>query len=140
MRRLNLYLASSFSLKDTIDWLWKRLETDHNIPDHWWNIDSKNELQADIFWYGKPETKAIEKRHFQQIKNSDALILVGDIFGNTTPSFNGANVEVGYALALGIPVYSVGTISRSAMYSSVIRCSTTSDLEKCLDIQALSER
>lgn len=145
MKRLNIYLASTFKLKDTIEWLYNRLDN-HTIIDKWWNIDSKDELESDFHWYGKAQTKAIEQRHFQHIKKCDALILVGDIFGSNDnpdikpPSFNGANVEVGYALALGIPVFSIGKINRSAMYVSVIRCEHAPDLERALDILALKER
>jgi nucleoside 2-deoxyribosyltransferase len=136
---LTIYLASSFKYKKQIGTVYEELTARrHKIPDVWWNIDSKQVDETDNFWYNKSETKAIASRHFEAIKKSDCLILVCPI---TNPGqFNGANVEVGYALALSKPVYSFGFIGRSAMYTNVIRCYNMESLLRCLDIQALSER
>jgi len=139
MKSLNIYLASSFKYKESVETVEYDLKIEgHNVPDKWWNIDSKNSSESDYEWYNKPETRAISTRHFQQIRKCDALILVCPI--SSPGVFNGAAVEVGYALALGIPVYSYGFIPRSAMYSDVIRCYSMESLIDCINIQALKER
>lgn len=136
---LKIYLASSFKYKKQCDMLYEQLTSmGHKIPDVWWNLDSKNMEVTDNFWYNHHATKAISARHFKTIQECDILILVCPI--STPGVFTGANVEVGYALALGKPVYSFGFIGRSAMYSDVIRCYTMEALIECLNIQALSER
>lgn len=138
-KKLNIYLASSFRYISRCNVVAKELLVEgHYIPDIWWNIDSKESGLSDVAWYSLPQTKAIAARHFKQIEKSDALVLVCPI--NEEGSFNGANVEVGYALAKGVPVYSIGNLARSAMYSDVIQCDTIDELLDCLKIQALSER
>jgi hypothetical protein len=139
VKPLKIYVASSFKYKKQCDALYYALtDCGHKIPDIWWNLDSKQEDETDNYWYNKPETKAISARHFKSIRECDILLLVCPV---TTPGvFNGANIEVGYALALGKPVYSFGYIGRSAMYSDVIRCYTMEALINCLNIQGLSER
>jgi nucleoside 2-deoxyribosyltransferase len=136
---LNIYIASSFKYKKRCNIVYEELTSRrHRVPDVWWNIDSKQVDESDNFWYSKPETKAISARHFESIKNCDMLVLVCPV--SSPGVFNGANVEVGYALALGKPVYSLGFIGRSAMYSQIIRCYNMEALLRCVDIQALSER
>lgn len=136
---LKIYLASSFKYKKQCDMLYEELtKLGHKIPDVWWNLDSKQDKETDNFWYNKPSTKAISARHFKTIRDCDILILVCPI--SSPGIFNGANVEVGYALALGKPVYSFGFIGRSAMYSDVIRCYNMEALLECLNIQSLLER
>jgi nucleoside 2-deoxyribosyltransferase len=144
MKTLNIYLASSFKYKNICEMIREELE-EHpielgmfKVPDIWWNIDSKKSNLSVNVWYNQPITKAISARHFQSIKNCDALVLCCPI--SEEGIFNGANVEVGYALALGIPVYSFGKIAMSAMYSDVIKCYTMESLMDCLEIQALRER
>ena len=139
MKQLNIYLASSFKYKRNLETVKSALNHQgHHIEDIWWNLDSKQVAETDNYWYNKPETKAICARHFESIKKCDALILVNPI--SVPGQFNGAAVEVGYALALGKPVYSFGFIPRSAMYSPVIRCYNMESLLDCVNIQALKER
>lgn len=144
MKPLNIYLASSFKYKKVCEMIREHLEEYpvelgmFKVPDVWWNIDSKKLRMSTSDWYNLPETQAISARHFKTIEKCDALILCCPI--SEEGVFNGANVEVGYALAKGIPVYSFGKIARSAMYSDVIKCYTIESLMDCLEIQALRQR
>lgn len=119
---MKVYLASSFDLKGDVMWLTKRLEEEgHEITVKWWRRDFKQAMGivCDNSWYSFPEIKEILERNFEGIDNSDVLILVCPL--QYSMKFNGANVEVGYALAKGKRVLSFGMIERSAMYWAIER-------------------
>ncbi len=127
---MKIYLASSFRfVKDVLalqDWL----QSKHEIVCEWWHTDYKLELKAENVneWFANPIIKVIYQRSLQAIRECDLLIFV-------TPEatkFNGANVEVGMALALGKPVIAYGHLEKSGMYEPLIRCSTFDELTLAL--------
>jgi len=126
--RLRLYLASSFQKAATVQAMADALERDgHSIPDKWWgqNADRGGESSGDAAWHGQPEIRALAARHWLTIRGVDALVLVGHLNdGDDRCPFTGANVEVGYALALGKPVVVLGRVKRSAMYADCIFAET----------------
>ena len=133
---MKFYIASSFALKMECIKVQHQIRenlTGCSIPDIWWNIDAKEiPAENDEAWHSLPEVKAIAERHWKTIRECDAVILVSH---PTEPrKFTGANIEVGYALGRGIPVFSVGHLERSGMYSPVIRCKDVDELIKSLRI------
>ena len=79
-------------------------------------------------WYNHPDVVAISKKNFDAIDEADAVLLVCP--DDLPIRFNGANIEVGYAIAKGKPVYSIGKLQRSAMYVPVKRLNTIDDFLK----------
>ncbi len=122
-----LYLASSFKYASLVAKLSKMLEAEgYEITQKWWLKDYKQIAVPDGEWYNREDVKAIFQRNFESIKKADALVLVSVL--DEEPKFNGANVELGYALALGKSCLSIGTLCRSAMYVPVNQCSEFSEL------------
>ena len=122
---MRVYLASSFKLMDWVKAVrWEMEKVGIEITVVWWETNFKSALgeMTDDEWYSRPEIERIRKRNFQGIDDADALVLVCDPIAPC--KFNGANVEVGYALGKGKPVYSIGALERSGMYQEVIRCSS----------------
>ena len=113
---MKIYLASSFSLREKVERLSYNLENfGHTITVKWWLKDYKEVgSREDTVWYSDPIIKGISERNFKGIDEADALILV--CHDEKTRKFNGANIEVGYAIAKGKKVYYFGKIERSAMY------------------------
>ena len=137
---MKFYLASKFALKDNVRRLCAILEAGgHQVPDVWWNIDGKNHPEQDNRkWHSLPMVRAIAIRHWNSIAQADALILVSH--PETPMTFTGANVEVGYAIGKGIPVFSIGKLERSGMYSPVIQCETIDELLEAISIYSLKTR
>ena len=59
----------------------------------------------------------VKERNFKGIDKADVLILVCP--SDKPKKFNGANIELGYAIGKGKIVMSVGLLERSAMYHGV---------------------
>ncbi|MGB1696899.1 MAG: nucleoside 2-deoxyribosyltransferase [Thermoplasmatota archaeon] len=138
---MKIYIASTFRLAPYLTNLAAKLETlGYEIPDVWWNKDEKRAEAApnDAAWYARPMVPAIAERHWRTIKECDALVLVA--FHDQETKFTGANVEYGYALALGKPVLTLGQIKRSAMYANAIRCTDEEELLACLAIVGMEAR
>jgi len=142
---MELYLASKFSLAARVDALHKVLEAaGHTVPDQWWRLDTKQTLSdgtnvekmPDREWYKLPEVRVIADRHWQSIKRCDALVLVGPLRGGTPVTFTGAHIELGYAFALGKPCFTVGPLTRSAMYLPAVQCETGDELLRRLRLYA----
>lgn len=141
MKSLSIYIASSFDEEEYCNTVLSALQEDgHKVPDVWWNIKTKRDFdkKSDLEFYGAPIIKAIAKRHWETIKNVDLVILVSNV--KQERSFTGANVEVGYALALGKPVVSIGKLKRSAMYADIIQCDGVEELTTIVNCIALNAR
>lgn len=133
---LDIYLASSFDLIDTVQVICEILEEEgHTILVKWWSShgfdmwDKKVSLDSDAF-YTDPICGKIYEVDFNGVKKADALVLVGAAVAPIL--FNGANVELGMALAYGKPCYSIGKLKSSAMYHPVIKCKDTEELIQAL--------
>lgn len=135
-----VYLASAFRYKTECEYYHALLVNhEYEVPDVWWHMDFKELPVGDPEWYQLPEVHAIAERHWRNIRASDALVLVGpgNPPGSSPGRFQGANVELGYALALNIPCLSVGCIERSAMYVPVIK--TTAGFHLLEELQKLRQ-
>lgn len=128
---MKVYLASSFDLIKKVDALAKVLrEKGHTVTVEWWRKDFKKLPLADVDWYEDARVTAISKRNFKGIREADIFVLIAPTLARK--KFNGANIELGYALALGKPCYSVGRLQRSAMYVPVTKCDSIEEvLERC---------
>jgi nucleoside 2-deoxyribosyltransferase len=124
---MEVYLASKFNLAKRVKRIATMLQSEKiGITVKWWEKDFKKIDLPDDEWYKLEIIKQIKERNFNGIDKSDAVILICPI--NKTTKFNGANIEVGYALGKGKPVYSVGKIERSGMYYDVIKCESAYEL------------
>lgn len=123
MTKKPVYIGSSFSLKERVGKLYNRLvDEGYYVPDVWWNeakeqANLKNINESDREWYDNPRVVARAERHFACIKNCEIFIIVCPEDG--TKKYNGAAVELGYAHAHGLDLYSWGRLERSAMYVPV---------------------
>jgi len=128
---MKVYLASSFDLIKRIEALAKVVrEKGHTVTVEWWHKDYKKLPLADVDWYEDSRVTTISERNFRGIREADIFVLIAPTL--TSKKFNGANIELGYALALEKPCYSVGRLQRSAMYVPVIKCDSIEEvLERC---------
>jgi len=140
---MKIYLASSFKFIPRIERLTNLLEIDgFEITLKWWKRIYQTEelgqvktsdlkkIYADLDpseFYSKPETKQSYLSDLKAIEESEALILVAPDKASRN-DFVGANIELGYALALGIHCLSIGELNKSAMYHGVKKCETYIDL------------
>jgi len=132
---MKIYIASSFSLTARVTRVAAALELlGHEVTVKWWNrtfdVEGEgqihtqtlkkryNDLPPDVF-YAKPTCSEAYHADYAGIHEADALLLVAD---DEPRPFNGANVELGMALAWGKPCFSIGSLQNSVMYSPVIRC------------------
>lgn len=130
---MKIYLASNFSLVEKVKLLADYLEDNgHEIIVKWWTTDFKKALgeMTDAEWYKKPEIKEISDRNFKGIDCADLLIIVAS---GIPQKFIGANIEVGYAIAKGKPVFSFGNLERSGMYHQVLQHNGLTALMESLD-------
>lgn len=142
---MRFYIASSFDCKGPCEQVYESLlKHGHEVPDIWWNIDAKSKHakdKNDNNFYGDSSISSIAARHWNTIQTVDAVILVSDFHAPfSLRQFTGANVEVGYAIGIGKPVFSVGHLKRSAMYSTLIKCKDIWELEEAIKIFSLSKR
>lgn len=134
MKSLKLYVASSFDLVPELQTTQVCLERDgHTVPDIWWNVRTKDDFtdKSNLEFYGSTLVQSIAARHWETIRECDAVILVSDPYKER--SFTGANVEIGFAHALGKPIFSVGKLKRSAMYVPIIKCETLGELLQAIN-------
>lgn len=115
-----VYIGSSFSLKDRVQHVYETLtEAGHVVPDVWWD-ESREQADLKVLdlpdeeWYEHPKVMKRALRHWETIEQCDVFVLVAPEEG--TKKFNGANLELGYAFGTGSICYSVGRLERSAMY------------------------
>jgi nucleoside 2-deoxyribosyltransferase len=117
---MKVYLASSFDLKERVQLISHTLESKGlAITRKWWLQDYKAAFGEipDRDWYAKEIVQSISQENFKAIDEADVLIVVCP--ENSTHKFVGANVEIGYAIAKGKPVLSLGVLPRSAMYTPI---------------------
>jgi len=126
---MKVYLASRFTLIPQVESVASILECrGHEITCKWWSREYQipgegkvkttvlkertRTLSAEAF-YKLPDTRFSYLADLQGIKDADAFIFVA---GYDLHPFNGANVELGIALALGKPCYIYGRLPLSVMY------------------------
>ena len=143
---MKIYVASSFKLIPIVESVVEALEdAGHTITEKWWDrayktkdlglIDTQklkkiyDDLDPSEF-YSKKETSKSYVLDLRGIEDSDAFVFVADY---SPKKFTGANIELGYALALGKDCLSVGELENSVMYSGVLKCKTVSSVLECLE-------
>lgn len=143
---MKFYIASSFKLLDkvkllshifegegheiTLKWWDRAFDTPTEGPVHTTELKKRYESLTNEEFYSRPECKIAYETDFQAIKDCNVLIMVAD---DKPRKYNGANIEIGMALALEKPVVSVGVLDNSAMYYPVIQCSTFGELLSALE-------
>jgi len=145
---MKVYLASSFALIPRVEELTLALENaGHQITVRWWSreydipgegkvktTDLKKrykKLKQEEF-YGHPETEFSYRADLKGVEDADAFIFVA---GKAPRPFNGANVELGLALAWGKPCYVYGILPNSVMYWNTTRCDSISALIEALEAE-----
>jgi len=129
---MKIYIASSFELLPYVKEIAETLENlGHTITRKWWTFDYKTINIPDKEWYKLQEVKKCSLLNFKAIQETDCLLLVAHPF--VPKKFNGANIELGYALALGKPCFSIGKLQRSAMYVPVTKCKDLKEFLKWLN-------
>lgn len=142
---MRFYLASSFKLINKVEKVAKVLEGwGHTITEKWWKrpyqvkglgliqtADLKklyDNLSSKEF-YAKPETKFSFEADFKGVLNADVFILVAD---DTPRKYNGANIELGIALASKKLCLSVGVLENCVLYYPVRRFKDIYELMNCI--------
>lgn len=113
------YIASSFSLVDRVEELVVALPPAYEPAIRWWDYEAKEDesiAESPVGYYDMGLTKQICWGNFHYIEEADAFILVAD---EEPRKFNGANVELGYAIANEVPCFVWGELEDSAMYVPV---------------------
>lgn len=130
-KEIKIYLASKFSLRQKVEYLSNYLVTHgFSITCKWWNDDIKQlSLKAkgniDDEWYRFREVIAVSERDYRGIDNADVVILVST---KEPMSFNGANIEIGYAIAKGKKIFILGAVDRCALYRTAVFCGSVDKL------------
>lgn len=117
---MKFYLASDFNNVKEVERVATLLQRKgHKITCEWWHFDSKKAFKkdSDPIFYMMQSVRALYLRNLDAIREADAFILVCPM--DKAVKFNGANIELGFALALGKPCFSLGLLQRSAMYVPV---------------------
>ena len=131
---MKFYLASSFDLVDKVEEVCKAIEGyGHSINVKWWNkeydipnegkvkttiLKSRfNKVESDKF-YNRPEVRRSYLDDFSGVINADVFIFISD---EKTKIYNGANVELGIALANNILCFSIGKLTNSVLYYDVLK-------------------
>lgn len=127
-----VYLASSFNLKERVQHVYDELtDAGHKVPDVWWD-ESREQANLktidvpDEEWYQHPTVVERANRHWEWVNECDIFVVVCPYDG--TKKYNGAAVELGYAIASGSDCYSVGRLERSAMYEPVTQLDDAQEL------------
>ena len=127
-----VYIASSFNLKERVQRVYDALtDAGYGVPDVWWDesreqADLKTIDEPDHYWYQLNVVQRRAERHWRNIEEADVFVIVAPEEG--TKKFNGANIELGYAIASGCACYSVGRLERSAMYEPVVQTDVVDEL------------
>lgn len=111
---IKVYIASSFKLIPQVKYVAKLLN-DYGclITKLWWNFDYKTIDLPNSLWYKEEDVINISQENFNAIDECDILLFVAN---HKPQKYNGANVEVGYAIGKNKIVCSIGELERSAMY------------------------
>lgn len=124
---MKVYLASSFNLANRVEAVANQLKSlGHTITLEWWHTDLKRLEMSDDAWYDFSVIEDVYNRNLKAINEADVVILIAP--EERPKKFNGANIEIGYAIANNKPVYSVGKLERSAMYAPVEKYSSLKEL------------
>jgi hypothetical protein len=145
---MKVYLASSFKLIEKVKKVCTVLEAwDHEITEKWWDrpyqVKSLGKIHTSDLkkiydglppheFYSKPETMMSFDLDYLGVINADAFVFVAD---SKPRKYNGANVELGIALGVGIPCYYMGVLENSVLYYTTKKCHSYDELLENLEAQ-----
>lgn len=139
MRPQRVYLASAFSLATEVERVCRSLEgLGFVIPVKWWDSESQSHKMktdqsiSDDEFYRQQAVVLAMARDFGGVGTCDTFVLVGT---DVPRSFNGANVELGYALAHHKRCILLGNFDRSAMYAGCERVKTLNELIRLIYLE-----
>lgn len=140
---MKFYLASSFDLIEKVQEVCEAIEGyGHSITVKWWSreydIPNEGKVKTSILkkryekldpdeFYSRPETRRSYLDDFKGVVNADVFIFVAD---EIPRKYNGANVELGIALANNIICFSIGNLETSPLYYDVLRRNSIEDILK----------
>lgn len=119
---IKVYIGSSSNFKKECEELALnlRLAGEVEITRAWWNFYIKEETKfkemTDLGFYAHVEPSLVGDLDLLAIDQADIVV----IYAHDSYKMTGAEVELGYALGKGKPVYVVGQIKRSAMHARCI--------------------
>lgn len=138
---MKIYIASSFAFVKEVENLSKLLEHQgHSITEKWFNrpyqipsmgtvhtTDLKKiyEALSNQEFYNKPETKTSFELDKKGVEECDAFVLYA---GNKPRKFNGANIELGIAIANNKLCFALGELEKSVLYYPVRQFSNAFEL------------
>ena len=126
-RKISVYIASNFELKDQVERLAKSLKyLGMRITREWWLVNTRNIILPEEEWYLNDAVRIQHKLDFVAISHSDIFILLSD--EQNAQTFIGANIELGYALAKKKVCFSVGKLQKSAMYVPIVKFKNVAEL------------
>ncbi len=129
---MKIYIASKFAFKEKVIAISNELKSEgYTITCEWWNDDIKKIPCSNEEWYIHPDVITIRNRDFKGVDDCDVLILVSSYIEPI--SFNGANVELGYAIAKNKKIIIAGRVDRNALYSGILFCNGTQHLKNELE-------
>ncbi len=145
---MKFYLASSFKLIDKVEAAAQIIEGwGHSITEKWWKrpyqveglgvvetADLKeiyDKLTPEEF-YAKPETRMSFDKDYLGILNADVFLFVAD---DKPRKYNGANVELGIALAESKFCACIGVLEKSVLYCTVKRFKAVEEVLDYLGVE-----
>ncbi len=140
---MKFYLASSFDLIDKVEKVCNSIEGyGHSITVKWWSkeydIPNEGKVKTTVLkdrrlnmiseqFYELPETRRSYLDDFRGVINADIFIFIAD---EKTKIYNGANVELGIALANNIICFSIGKLTNSVLYYDVLKRNSIEEILK----------
>ena len=145
---MKFYLASSFKLIEKVEAAAQVIEGwGHSITEKWWKrpyqveglgvvetADLKEIYEAltPEEFYAKPETKFSFEADYRGIVNADVFLFIAD---DKPRKYNGANVELGIALAESKYCACIGVLEKSVLYCTVKMFKTVEELLEFLGVE-----
>ncbi len=122
-----VYVASNFTYRDKVKKIVEILKQ-YNIHQtyDWWNHEFKHPSLSDDAYYNKEEVKQARRTDFKGIDDADNFIIVSSI--HKALHLNGANIELGYAIAKQKHIYILGKVKRTPMYEGLPRYNNIKDI------------
>lgn len=145
---MKFYLASSFRFIDKVEKAAEAIESaGHTISEKWWKRPYQVEglgvvetadlkeiyenLSPEEF-YAKPETKFSFEADYKGVMDADVFLFVAD---DTPRKYNGANIELGIALAAMKFCVSIGVLEKSVFYYPVKKFKVIEEVLEFLGVE-----
>ena len=145
---MKFYLASSFKLIEKVEATASIVEGwGHTITEKWWErpyqveglgliqTDKLHDLYDDLpseDFYSKPECKFSFEADYNGVMDADVFLFVAD---DKPRKYNGANVELGIALAAMKYCAYIGVLENSVLYYPVKKFKDVEELLRYLGVE-----